>query len=262
VNVRKSSSRLARLLLAAATIFPAGCAGLPPPVPPQVVSDEARRWIETLERRWAQFEDLKAQVQITIRRGDRAQRLVGVLLLRSPASVRFEALTPWGQPFLLLATTGESFTLWEVAENRAVIGPAGAEATARWLGLALSPDELVGILAGHLLPLRDFHSAELLDPDALGPSLRLTGPGGIQRLWLDPETAVPRQVELLGGRTPARIAYVGGGATEPPTGLTLTALDRPLSVSVRYQHSALGTGLSSDLFTLTVPEHTTVQRFR
>ena len=262
MNARKRSSRLARLLLTAATIFLTGCASFAAPAPPRPISQEARQWIETLERRWAQFEDLQAQVEITIRRGDRVQRLAGVLLLRSPASVRFEALTPWGQPFLLLAATSESFTLYQVAENRAVIGPASAEATARWLGLALSPDELVGILAGHVLPLRDFHSAELLDADALGPSLRLTGPGNVQRLWLDFKTAVPRQVELMGGSTPMRIAYVGGGPAEPPTGLTLTALDRPLSVSIRYQRSTLSAGLSPDLFRLTVPEHAVIHRLR
>jgi len=201
-------------------------------------------------------------VEITIRRGDRAQRLNGVLLLRSPASVRFEALTPWGQPFLLLAATAESFTLWEVPANRAVTGPASADMTARWLGLALSPDELVGILAGHLLPLRDFQSAELLEADGLGPSVRLAGRGRVQQLWLDPETAVPRQMELQGGRTPMRVTYVGGGATEPPTELTLAALDRSLSVRVRYRQAVLGTGLSSDLFVLTVPQDTTIHRLR
>lgn len=257
----KPTSWCARLLLAAVTIAIAGCAGLPPPGSPSV-SPEAGRWIEVLERRWAQFEDLRTQVEITIRRGDRTQRFNGVLLLRSPASIRFEALNPFGLPFLLLAATAESFTLWEVAANRAVIGPASAEMTARWLGLALSPDELVGILAGHLLPLREFESAELLEADKLGASLRLASRGRVQRLWLDPETAVPRQAEFLGGRTPLRITYVGGGATEPPTELTLTALDRPLSVRVRYRQPALGTGLSSDHFVLTIPQSTTIHRLR
>jgi outer membrane lipoprotein-sorting protein len=262
VNARERISGLARLLLAVAVTFLSGCAGLHPAVSPEPIPPQARGWIDTLERRWAQFEDLQAQVEITIRQGDHSQRLTGVLLLRSPASIRFEALSPWGQPFLLLTITAESFTLYQVAENRAVIGPASAESTARWLGLALSPDELVGILTGHVRPMRDFQSAEVVEADGLGPSLRLTGPGKVQRLWLDPETAAPRQVELTGGRTPTRIAYVGGGAAEPPTGLTLTALDRPLSVSVRYGQSLLGAGLSPDLFTFTVPEHAIIQRLR
>ena len=201
-------------------------------------------------------------MEITIRRRERTERFNGVLLLRSPASIRFEALSPLGFPVLLLAATAESFTILEVSANRAVIGPASAEMTARWLGLALSPDELVGILAGHLLPLREFESAELLEADTLGPSLRLAGQGRVQRLWVDPETAVPRQAEFLGGRTPMRITYAGGGATELPTELTLTALDRPLSVRVRYREPALGTGLSSDHFVLTIPRDTTIHRLR
>ena len=262
MNARKRSSRLARLSLAVASILLAGCAVVAPPTPREPAPPEARQWIELLERRWTGFQDLKAQAEVTIRRGNRSQRLTGVLLLRTPASIRFEVLTPWGQPFLLLALTSESFTLYQVAENRAVTGPAGAEATLRWLGLALSPDELVGILAGHVRPLAEFRSAELLEADALGPSLRLTGQGRVQRLWLEPETAVPRQVELLGGPTPARITYDGGGAAEPPAGLTLTALDQPLSVRVRYRQPALGAGLSPDLFTITVPSDATVHRLR
>lgn len=262
MNARNSSSRPARFLGIAAAVFLAGCAGLAPSASLQPVPPEARRWLETLERRWAQFEDFKAQAEITVRRGERAQRLAGVLLLRSPASLRFEALTPWGHPFLLLVVTADSFTLWEVAENRAVTGPASARAIARWLGFALAPDELVGILSGHLLPPGDLRSAELLAPDALGPSLKLNGRGRTQRLWLDPDTAVPRRVDLLGGRTPARIVYTGGGAAEPPAGLTLTALDQSLSVSVRYRHSALDTGLTPELFSLTLPDHVTTHRFR
>lgn len=262
MSARKRNSRLTRLSLAVLPILLAGCAVVAPPTPREPVPPEARQWIELLEERWARFQDLKTQAEITIRRGDRSQRLAGVLLLKAPALIRFEALTPWGQPFLVLAATSESFTLYQVAENRALIGPAGAEATLRWLGLALSPDELVGILAGHVRPLAEFRSAELLEADALGPSLRLTGEGRVQRLWLDPETAAPRQVELSGGPTPTRITYVGGGAAEPPTGLTLTALDRPLSVRVRYRQSSMGAGLPPDLFTLTVPSDATVHRLR
>ena len=92
--------------------------------------------------------------------------------------------------------------------------------------------------------------------------MRLAGPEGVQRLWLDPDTAVPRQVELTGGRTPARIIYVGGGAVEPPAELTPAALDQQLTVRVRYRSSALGTGLSPDLFRVALPEGTTVQRLR
>jgi len=255
---RSSLSRAA--LLGVVVLLVAGCATLPPPRTP--IPPEADRLIDLLRERWQQFDDLRSLADITIRRDGSAQRLTGVLLLRAPASLRFEALTPWGQPFLLLAGNAETVTLYEVAENRALVGPASARATERWLGFALEPDELVGLLAGHVLPLRDPYSAELLPTDGVGPSLKLTGAGGTQRIWADPETGVVRQVEIDSGRQRARIAYSGGGPGEPPAALTLTALDAPLTVSIRYRDPEFGAGLAVSLFTLTLPEGAKIQRFR
>jgi len=238
----------------------AGCASLPPPREP--LSPEAHRLIAVLQHRWLEFADLRTLAEITIQRDGRIQRLTGVLLLRAPASVRFEALTPWGQPFLLLVGNAESVTLYEVADNRALVGPASAKATERWLGLALEPEELVGILAGHVLPLKNPYSAEIVPADRIGPSIKLTGAAGVQRIWADPETGVVRQVELTGAKTPARVTYAGGGPADPPASLTVTALDAPLVVSVRYREPKLGTGPSPDLFTLTLPEGVKIQRFR
>ncbi len=238
----------------------AGCATVPPPRAP--ILPEAQRLLDLLTRRWRAFDDLRTRAAITIRREGRVERLNGVLLLQAPASLRFEALAPWGQPFLLLAGNAETVTLYNVAENRALVGPAGAQATERWLGFALEPDELVGLLVGHVVPIKDPYSAELVASDAVGPSIRLTGAAGVQRIWADPETGVVRQVEMRGGKHPARIAYSGGGLGDPPSALTLTALDAPLTVAIRYHEPKFGTGLSADLFTLTVPEHAKIQRFR
>jgi outer membrane lipoprotein-sorting protein len=255
---RSSLSRAA--LLGVVVLLVASCAPLPPPRTP--IPPEADRFIDLLRERWQQFDDLRSLAEITIRRDGSVQRLTGVLLLRAPASLRFEALTPWGQPFLLLAGNADTVTLYEVAENRALVGPASARATERWLGFALEPDELVGLLAGHVLPLRDPYSAELLPTDGVGPSLKLTGAGGTQRIWADPETGVVRQVEIDSGRQRARIAYSGGGLGEPPAALTLTALDAPLTVSIRYRDPKFGVGLAASLFTLTLPEGAKIQRFR
>lgn len=218
--------------------------------------------IDLLHGRWQEFADLRTLADISIRRDGRVERLAGVLLLSAPASIRFEALTPWGQPFLLLAGDGRTVTLYHVADNRALVGPASAGATERWLGFALEPRELVAILAGYVLPIPDPDSAQLLRADGLGPSLRLTGPAGDQRIWLDPATGLVRQVELSRGGTPSRIAYGPRGAGGVPTSLALAALDGPLAVTVRYREPRLGTGPPPDLFTLRLPEHVEIQRFR
>ncbi len=257
---RRSSLSRGAALLGAAVILTAGCATVPPPRAP--IPPEAHRLIDLLARRWQEFADFRTLAEIAIRRDGHVQRFNGVLLLQAPASLRFEALTPWGQPFLFLAVNAGTTTLYEVADNRALVGPASARATERWLGFALEPDELVGFLAGLVVPIKDPYSAEVMPADGMGLSLRLTGASGIQRIWLDPETGVVGQVELSGTNTSARITYANGGAADPPSALTLTALDAPLTVSIRYRDPKFRTGLSADLFTLALPEHVKIQRFR
>ncbi len=257
MNGQKSS----RSLPAALALLLAGCASLPAP-PPESVAPEVQRLVDALDRRWRQFEDLRTRVEITLRRGDRTQSLSGVLLLKSPDSLRLEALSPWGQPFLLVAANDDGFTLYQVTENRAWVGPASARATERWLGLALDPTDLVGILSGYVPPMKELRTASLGPGNGLGPSLELRGAGKTQRIWLDPESLVIHQVEWIAKDAMLRITYEGGGPLNPPTRLTLTALDQPLVVSVRYRDPAVGVGLSREVFTLTLPEHAKIRRFR
>lgn len=256
-----SARRSSRNLPVALALLLAGCTSLPAP-PREPLTPEVHRLIDGLDRRWRQFEDLRTRVEITLRRDRDLQRLSGVLLLKSPDSIRLEALSPWGQPILILAATGESFTVYRVTENRALSGPASARATERWLGFALEPAELVGILAGHVLPMKEPRNGALRPAEGWGTFLELAGAGTVQRIWLDPETLVVSRAEWSGGGGPFRVTYDGGGPVDPPAGLTLTALDRPLAVSIRYRDPEIGVGLPAEIFRLTLPEHTEIQRFR
>lgn len=257
MSARKSS----RNLLGVLALLLAGCASLPAR-PPEPLAPELHRLLDGMDRRWRQFEDLRTRVEISLRRGSQVQRLSGVLLLKSPDSIRLELLSPWGQPLLLLAATKDALTLYQVIENRALVGPASARATERWLGFALEPTELVAILAGRVLPMKEVQNGALRPRDGLGPSLELVGAGGVQRIWLDPETLVVHQVEWTGGSTLLRITYDGADAVDPPAALTLEALDRPLSVSIRYREPEVGVGLPPEAFALTLPEDAKIQRLR
>lgn len=256
-----SARRPRRNLLLALALLLTGCAGLLAP-PPEPLAPEVQHLLDALHRRWQQFQDLRTQVEITLQQGDQAQHLAGVLLLRSPDSIRVEVLSPWGQPVVLLVAATGTFTLYHVTESRAVVGPTSARAAERWLGLALEPSELVGILAGHVLPVREPRSGAIRPVDEFGPSLELAGPRGLQRIWLDRETLVVRQVEWTGGSTRVRILYDGGGPVDPPAALTFMALDQSLTVSLRYREPQVGVGLPRELFQLTLPEHVKIQRFR
>jgi outer membrane lipoprotein-sorting protein len=260
---RPSRSSLGTLAAVAAGLIIAtalgGCASAPPR---RAVSAEAEGALARLEARQAAFTDLRTLGDLRIRRDGKTQRLSGVLLLRSPASLRFEALTSFGVPVVLVAGDAQSVTLWEVLDNRAFILPASPDSTRRWLGLPLGSEDLVAILSGRIRPIKNPASVDLLPADALGPSLKLANADGEQRIWLDLETGQARQVEWTGGKTPARVTYDPAPPDGPPSGLTLATLDGKLEVVARYRNPAMNTGFDPTLLGLTVPEHVRIQDFR
>jgi outer membrane lipoprotein-sorting protein len=209
----------------------------------------------TLEARWRDFQDLRSLAEIRIRRGTRIDRLSGVLLLRAPASLRFEALAPFGPPLLIVASDADAVTLWEVPSERAFIGRSSPDATRRWLGLALGAEELVSLLAGYALPARDPLSGQMLPPDDIGPSLAFETADGRQRIWLDPASGNARQIEWTGGSQPARAVFI-------PDGLRLATLDGKLDITVRYRDPRRDSSFDPELLKLTVPQGVRIQDFR
>lgn len=197
---------------------------------------------------------------MTVSRDGATQRFDGVMLLKAPASLRFEALSPFGSPFLYLVASGQAFTFYNVVENRAVVGTDSAEGMRRLLGLPFTTEELVGLLAGYVLPLGNPETVNLSHSDGLGPALSLRGASWSQRIWFSRESELPHRVEFGGGRAPVRIDFEGGGASTPPSLITLRALDRPLEVLIRYRNAELGTGLLDGAFSLNLPARVRIQR--
>ena len=246
-----SRSKLAGLLLGALALT-GGCASLPPrqPLPPEVLTLRAE-----LEAHWREFRDLRSLTDITMRRDGRADRLSGVLLLRAPASLRFEALAPFGPPLLVVASDAETVTLWEVAQERAFMARATPDANKRWLGLALGSEDLVALLAGYALPAPDPRSGTVLPADDIGPSVAFETGDGRQRIWLDPVSGEARQVEWTGGAQPARAVFL-------PSGVRLSTLDGKLDVTVTYRDGQRNTGFDPELLKLTVPQTVRIVDFR
>src|SRR2546427_293822 len=124
---KPSRSKLGLLVLLGALLVGGGCASLPPRklLPPEVEAARA-----ALGGRAKAFHDLRTQADLRIRRGDRVDRLTGVLLLRAPAELRFEALAPFGPPILVVASNADTVTLWEVAQQRAVLARSSPRSTA------------------------------------------------------------------------------------------------------------------------------------
>lgn len=253
---RLRSSLLVLLAVGLAT----GCSiALPPPRQP--ISAEARRAIDLLITRWQSVTDLRTLADINVERGGQRQRLTGVLLAKAPGSVRFEALSPFGQPFLIAVVHEGRLTAFSAATNEAMVGDATAETTARLLSLPLEPRDLVAVVSGYAVPPDDLRMGEILPADALGPSLSLVGAVHEQRIWMDFQSGVVRQLQIIGGRVAATVTYQRDDEGRL-TGFDVSAAERYVTGTVRYRNLTTGVGLSANHFALALPKDAKTQPIR
>lgn len=237
----------------------AGCtAALPPPGAP--IADDARRALARLADRWERFSDLRTLADVEVTTGGTRQHVRGVLLAKAPSSVRFEALSPFGQPLLVATILDGYITTYDVASNQATVGPAVAETTGRALGLPFEARELVAVLAGEVAPPADLRAAETVDADETGPSLLLVTPAHRQRIWLDPTSGVVRRREISTKRTTVAVTYLRG-ADARIRGFDVAAASY-VTAAVRYLEPALGQGVEDALFTLTLPKGSKIRAIR
>jgi len=129
---RVSARRLLSSALVAGLL--AGCTIAPPP-PRTPISEDARRAIDLLVGRWHEFSDMRALTDITMTRGSERQHFTGVLLTKRPTSLRFEAISPFGQPFLLVAVNEGRLVAYNATTNEVTTGPATVETAADVLDL-------------------------------------------------------------------------------------------------------------------------------
>lgn len=225
---------------------------LPPPREP--IAEDARRALALLIDRWHAFKDLRTLVDLQVERGGEKERFTGVLLAQAPAALRFEALAPFGQPLLIIVMSEGWLTVYNAGTNEATEAPANADTAARVLGLPFDPEHLVAVFAGHAVPPRDIRVAEVLPPDADGPSLDVIGGDHRQRIWMDFGTGVVRQVQITGGRYAARVTYPRE-ADGRLSGFDLTAGEGHVTASARYRDPAVGAGIDSERFRLRLPDN-------
>lgn len=214
-----------------------------------------------LAERWNAFADLRTLAGVELQRGDQRQAFNGVLLVKAPGSVRFEALSPFGQPLLLIVLHEGRITAYDAAANRALMGPATADSAARLLGMPFDPEDLVGVLAGRAVPPHDLRVATLLPPDEVGPSLELIGAVHRQRIWMDFDSGVVHQLEITGGRYEVRVRYTRD-ADGRPQGFQLNAAQDQLTGTVRYRDPVFDAGVEADRFQLTLPESAKIEQLR
>jgi outer membrane lipoprotein-sorting protein len=130
----------------AITIFVStvGCGGAPRPTYPYQVAERA---LERHTAQQAQVTSLRAEARVDQRGRDGRIRGTVLMFVERPDRVRFDAMTQFG-PAAVLTSDGERFELFDMRENRFLVGPTCPENIARLLGLTLPAESVVRFLLG------------------------------------------------------------------------------------------------------------------
>jgi outer membrane biogenesis lipoprotein LolB len=143
---------IARTILLVVVAVLSGCAARVPVRPTGTPAPDpaANTAFANATRQCAGLKTLTAELRLSGRAGD--ERIRGTLIvgLAAPASLRFEAVAPFGAPVFILAGRDNRATLLLPRDNRVLIDAGVADILERLTGLGLAADDLRYILTGCL----------------------------------------------------------------------------------------------------------------
>ncbi len=144
---------IARVALAAGVVALTACAARAPVRPTGTTTPDptAVEAFTNATRSCVGLKTVTAEIRLSGRAG--SERIRGTLLagLAAPASVRFEAVAPFGAPFFILAGRDNRATLLLPRDNRVLVDAALPAVLERLTGLALAANDLRMILTGCLV---------------------------------------------------------------------------------------------------------------
>jgi outer membrane lipoprotein-sorting protein len=140
--------------LLAALVF-AGCAATirpPAPAATQPAAAGLTRLTEALSRRDQQIESMRTSAVMEYRGGGRDLKAREEIAMRRPASLRVEALAPFGVALVVAARDGH-LQIFEPSKNTLMNGTATAATLDRFARIPMAPRDAVRLLMGIAPPL-------------------------------------------------------------------------------------------------------------
>ena len=174
------------------------CAAVPRELPLPPSDPRAAALLGGLARDAAARRALRGVAQLALDGPAGSGRARQVLVLERPARMRVEVLGVLDQTLLVLTTDGERYRLLHVPERSLDSGPVYPELLRDVAGLAVTPEQAVGLLLGAPLPpagARVEAAAQLTDG---GMRLEVGGSGapGRQVFEFDPASRLRRWAQL------------------------------------------------------------------
>lgn len=251
------------LLLAAV----AGCAPVgvvpPPPDAPQRLEKPGSLLALARERR-GDFQDLRGLVEITLQSPREHYTGKAVLLLQKEGSIRLEPLSFFGQPVFYLVAHGGRLEAYAPEEGNYFRGRATAQNLYQWMGIPLTPREVVSLLWGGI-PAPDRGTRLRAEWDG---SVGTTGAYRLEsireervsrRWWVDARSFLPLRLQAMDGRGQVLLTaryenYHRESGVLLPGGVEVEVGPSERTLGLRYGRMTVNRGLGPLSFHLPVPQ--------
>ncbi len=230
-------------------------------IPPQVeapyplLAPEAV--LGSLRSRAHSLHSLKALAKVKVSSPKEKVGFSQVVVARKPASLRLEALSPFGQTVHLFVTNGRSLAAYYPGEGKVYVGRASQENVERLLPLGLRLAELMTVLFAEPALLDGVRSSlEWAEADRLYV-VSSAAPGGRSKevLWVEPERFILMRREIYDKDTVLVLKATMGDFEDVdgrqfPMRIDLELPRQEIHLSIRYQEVTLNPDTDVQSFSL------------
>ncbi len=244
----------------------AGCAylrGVPPPPEAARFLGRPDSLLDRVHRARNRMHDLRGLVEISLNSPQERYFGKAVLLLRAGGSIRLEPLNFFGRPQIYIVAHNDRLQAYQPGSQTYFQGPATAENLHRWLGIPLSPKELVDVLWAEVAPPGDGNQLRAAwdgsggEPGAYRLEV-LRGGRPARRWWIDPRTFLPIRLQVLGPRgetvlTVRYDAYRKEADTLLPAEVSVEEGAGGRTLEIHYGRVSVNRGLAPPAFHLPIP---------
>ncbi len=244
-------------LLALAFLSLPGCPKNGLQVPESERIKDAERLMTAVREKGRELSSLRAEGTIMMRRGGKRVKAHMILLLRRPATLRFETISFFEQPLSILVTDGMQFSLWDMDKGRFYQGSATPQNIGRVIPIPMDGPEVAKLLFGDP-PLIPYANSFLDFKDGLY-ILTLSNSRQQQTIKLHPARLRPTEVLCkVSGKEYYRLAYEDWHQKKgsPPVlkKATFTMPSENIHLVIKIRETERNPDLKDDLFVLTPPK--------
>ena len=263
--------RIAEMTAGVLLILAAGCAPfrvIPPPPEADQILKRPDHLLGRVQEEQSRLRDLRGLVEIVL--NAREERYTGkaVLLLRGEGSIRLEPLNFFGQPLIYIVADNDTLSAYYPSKNQYFRGRATARNLYRWLGVPLTPKELVEVLWGSVVPGLEAGDVRVRWDGTVGQlgayQLQITEGDRVRRQWwLDARSLVPLRFQSIArsGGAGLEVLYSGyriEGSLRFPASVEVEVGQGERTLGIHYRKVKLNQGLAPLAFHLPVPSGVSV----